>query len=124
MFDAVNIEYAFAFLLERTIGGRGGPHDADIFRHGDAKDLGKLLQKTAEHLRLRVDKIKFAPEALEKGGAKIRIDVAIDQLENLGVELMSQNSKEPNDYHWSIIAEFVFVIGGLLDHLENKSGPR
>lgn len=44
MFDAVNIEYAFAYFLEKDIGKRGGIHDADVFRGGEYKDLGELLE--------------------------------------------------------------------------------
>jgi hypothetical protein len=123
VFDAVNIEYAFAYFLEKRIGGRGGMHDADVFRGGEYKELGELLEVFARHFTTRVARIQFAPEESEGGGAKARLDVAIESLATIGAELKKRQGQEPEDFHWDIIGDLVSGLAALLDHVEGKGAP-
>ncbi len=38
-------------------------------------------------------------------------------------ELKQRPQREPEDYHWEIIASLVWCITGLLDHMEGKVAP-
>jgi hypothetical protein len=124
VFDAVSIEYAFAYLLEKPIGGRGGGHDADVFRAGRYTALGELLEAFARHFATRVDRIPFAPVELQNGGAKARLDVAVKSLADAGAELKKRKGREPEDFHWEIIGDLVAGLAALLDHIEGKGAPR
>jgi hypothetical protein len=44
MFDAVHVEYAFTRLFGDRPGERREIYDADLFRSGDPKGLGRLIQ--------------------------------------------------------------------------------
>ena len=87
VFDANQIEYAFAYFLEKPLGERGHIHDADVFRSGKYKDLGELLEAVAQHFRMRIAHLQFAPEEAQGGGAKARLGVTIDGLAKIGAEL-------------------------------------
>ncbi len=123
MFDAVNIEYAFAYFLEKDIGKRGGIHDADVFRGGEYKDLGELLEALAQHFKTRVARIQFAPEESQGGGAKARLSVGIDGLATVAAELKKRKGEEREDFHWEIIGYLVGGLAALLDHFEGKGAP-
>lgn len=120
MYDAVSIEHAFARLFEKPIGKRGEVFDADVFRLGDHARLGKLLQLTAQHLAVRIKRLKFAPVEGKAGGARARLDVAIERLREIGTTLEAQSKRSPDDIHWAIIGELVETVVALLDHVEGK----
>ncbi len=128
MYDAVQIEYAFAHLLQKPIGARGGLHDADVFRHGSVKELGKLLDATAEHLSRRISIIQFAPIECEAGGAKAQIQGSLLGLKGIAKEMMQEQdtdeNRESEDYHWLIVGDLVQTIASLLNHIEGKGAPR
>lgn len=117
-FDAISIEYAFAFFLGKEIGDRGGLHDADVFRNGEYKDYGQLLVKMAQHLEKRVARLSFAESAIQPGGAKARLDGAIKDLKEVGEILKKQKGGEQYDYHWIIVGSLVSVIDSLLKQLK------
>jgi hypothetical protein len=57
MFDAVRIEYAFTRLFGDEPGERREIYDADLFRGGDPKHLGRLIQLTSKWLLERLSKM-------------------------------------------------------------------
>jgi hypothetical protein len=120
MFDAVKIEYAFAYLMKKQVGSRGGPHDAHVFRAGERRDLGDLLNAASAYLQTRIERIKFARREDENGGAKARLEVAARSLERQGEELQNMAGEEPDEYHWEIIGSFVHTVAALLDPVEGK----
>jgi len=128
MYDAVSIEYAFAHLLEKPIGARGGVHDADVFRYGSVKGLGQLLDATADHLSKRISRIQFAPIESQAGGAKAQLEASIRGLKAIAKEMMQKQdadkNRESEDYHWLIIGDLVQTIASLLNHVEGKGAPR
>jgi len=122
MYDAVGIEYAFDFLLEKPVGGRGGPNDADVFRNGTIKTLGELMEITANHLLERANRFKFDPIESEPGGAKVKIEISVEKLLEVAQEMKAraETDVEPEDYHWIIIGSLIETIAGLLYHFEGK----
>lgn len=122
-FDAVRIEYAFAFFFEKGIGKRGGLHDADVFRAGEYKELGKLLEVFAQHFAKRVERVQFAPEESQNGGAKARLSIAIESLAEMGATLKKHKGREPEDFHWAIIGDLIGSLAALLDHIEGEETP-
>lgn len=114
-FDAVEIEYAFARILGRQIGLRGGPNDADVFRHGDIKSLGKLLKKTADAIENRVKNLSFTSQDSEPGKCKTIIDISIKSLRNIADVMVKEDDREPDQYHWIIIGRLLNIINGLLE---------
>jgi hypothetical protein len=123
MFDAVSIEYAFAYLLQEHLGERGTPNDADVFRSGDPASLAKVIEASADALEKRIGSIKFDPIESESGGSKARLGVAIRGLKSIAKDMRSTSTDEPNDYHWIIIGEYVGALAALLDHIEGKGHP-
>jgi hypothetical protein len=123
MYDAASIETSFAFLLERTIGERGSPHDAGIFLGGDLKNLGELLEISADCIAERLGRLQFSPEEQQSGGAKAQLDVSVNRLRSIGKQMKAQEGREPEDFHWLIIGPLVQVIASLLNHLEGKGAP-
>lgn len=113
-YDAVGIEHAFAIFMQQA-GKRGLPHDADVFRSGDIRSLGKVIEHFAEHLHKRARHIQWPSTA--NGSSWARIESAIKSLHSLAADMKASRAKEPQDYHWLIIGELVLVITALLDEL-------
>ena len=120
MFNAVLVEYAFTRLFGDCPGERREIYDADLFRCGDPKGLGRLIQLTSKWLGERLDAIAFAPEESLTAGARTRLDVAIERLERHGDEMRQSMPTNPEDIHWYVIADLLDCITALLDHLEGK----
>lgn len=120
MYNAVSIEHIFAVLFGDPIGLRRDIYDADIFRDGDPKALGRLIELSAKWLEERLDNISFAPEESLNAGAKTRLVVAIKGLKEHGATLRESTKEYPNDPHWSIIGELMLCIISLMDHIEGK----
>ena len=123
MYDAVSIEYAFAYLLEEPLGKRGACNDADVFRSGDPSGLAKVIDASADALQERIAKIKFDPIESDGGGSKARLEVAAKRLKSLAKDMRSMSVDEPNDYHWLLVGEYVGALAALLDHFEGKGHP-
>lgn len=117
-FEAVGIEYAFATFLGEEIGKRGLLHDADMFRVGEVKSLGKLLEKFSKRFRDRVAKISFNQSNPSQRDSKIRLNSAINALERMANEMKKSKDKEPEDYHWLIIRDLVNSLTDLLNYIE------
>lgn len=115
-YNAVGIEYSFAFLLGLKIGVRGRINDADVFRIGSVKKLGKLIEATASSLQERCNKIKFSAEEVRDGDNKPKTFVAIKGLKDIAKEMKNSRDKEPDDYHWLIIGELIQIIDSILRH--------
>lgn len=94
-----------------------------MFRGGDPKDLGEILQSFAQRLARRTEFIEFVPDETRNGGAKPRLEVAIESLVRQGEELKQRPQREAEDYHWEIIASLVWCITALLDLMEGKVAP-
>jgi hypothetical protein len=117
MQDAVGIEHSFKMLMGLGI----GEIDADIFREGDSKELGLLLQKTADVLVKRMGYLKFEPWELDSGKTKIRLASAISKLREIGKEMENTEIYEPDDYHWNIVGMLIQIISSLFDHIEGDT---
>ena len=74
--DAIDIENAFKMLVGYEHDTLDGVVDADVFRHGDPKQIGLLLQKTAEVLTERMNKIEFKPWEHDAGKPRVRLGMA------------------------------------------------
>src|SRR5438445_7199474 len=122
MFEAVFIEGAFCRFFAAW--PRSGLLDADVFRGGDPKDLGEILQSFATRLASRTEFIEFVPDETRNGGAKPLLEGAIASLAQQGKELKQRLQREPEDHHWEIIASLVLCITALLDHMEGKVAPQ
>lgn len=120
MFDAVTIEYAFAFLVGDELGQRGTNHDADTFRAGNPKSLAEAMREAATSLETRIQALTFTPVEQANGGAKARLDVAIAKLRSIADSMETRIQREPEDYHWEIIGCFVFSTAALLESLEQR----
>jgi hypothetical protein len=120
MFHAVIAEYAFAWLIGDRVVERRELYDADLFRSGDPKGLGRLIQLTSRWLLERLDAIPFAPEESLNAGAKTRLLVAIQRLEWHGEEMRKSMPTNREDIRWSVIGDLLNCITALLDHLEGK----
>jgi hypothetical protein len=121
-FDAVAIEYAFAQLMGLGTGARGLANDADVFRHGDPKDLGALLQQASAALAQRIGSLRFDDAEKENGGAFSRLEVAAAQLQRLGKDLEKRSKAESEDPHWEVIGALVATVAALLEHCERREG--
>lgn len=119
-YDAVGqIEYAFGALFANKAGDRRTSHDADVFRNGDPESLKGLVGDLANALEYRMTSfLAFSPEDNESGGTQARITAAINNLRRLPEKITKD---EPEDYHWLLIGNLVWVIASLLDHFE-KAG--
>lgn len=112
-YNAVGIEHSFAEFMNLRGGPRGGPHDADVFRCGDVKSLGVLIESFADHFQKRVSNIQ---QPSHPGNTlKLRIQSPIDSLRSLAVKMKQSSEREPDDYHWLIVSDLVRLIGVLLD---------
>jgi hypothetical protein len=113
-FDAVGIEHSFAIFMQEKIGERGHAHDAEVFRAGEVRQLGQVIERLANHLQLRVDRVLLGDAAKEKPGA--RLSGAIEGLRTIARDMKNSESKEPEDYHWLVVGELVLAIAAILDH--------
>ncbi len=114
-YNAVGTEHAFAVFMQQRVGQRGLPHDADVFRSGDVRALGKVIEEFADHFMQRATGIQWATTANGTPGA--RVQSAIQSLRSLATDMKASQAKEPQDYHWLIVGELVLAIAALLDQL-------
>jgi hypothetical protein len=75
------------------VGERGHSFDADAFRNGNTSKLSKVVEETVAKLSHRVKLIKFSENEGKPGGAKARIEAAINQLGHVSEQI-------PLDYHF------------------------
>jgi hypothetical protein len=118
-FPAEIIEHSFAVFLGHRVGERGHSFDADAFRNGNTNQLSAVIAETVGKLSERVNAIKFSEKEAQAGGAQARIEAAVAQLKDVSEEMKKSTQREPEDYHWIIVSELLYVIGSLLDHYEN-----
>jgi hypothetical protein len=116
-FDAVSVEYAFARLAGASIGGRGTPHDADVFRGGNPASLAGALDEAISAIGKRIATVTWTAADQQPGGAKARLDVALSRLQKISKSMSTSKSIEPNDYHWEIIGSLISTIDVLLEKL-------
>lgn len=114
-YNAVGTEHAFAAFMQQRIGARGLPHDADVFRSGDICALGEVIEHFADHFQQRAAGIQWASTADGTPGA--RVQAAIQSLRSLATRMKASRAKEPEDYHWLIVADLVLVTAALLEHI-------
>jgi len=112
-YDAAGIEHSFAIFLEQHIGKRGLPHDADVFRLGDTRALGKAIEQLANHLQTRMARISWPSTA--NGSSSARVQSVVQTLRSLSVDMQASAAKEPQDYHWLIIGNLVLALAAVLD---------
>ena len=113
-FDAVSMEYAFARLVGNEIGARGTEHDADVFRSGKPEYLADALTVAIDAIEDRMSIVKLTPSDSEAGQIGAQLQVAISRLRETASSMKDSEVKEPNDYHWGIIANLLTVINTLL----------
>ena len=115
-YNAIGIETAFGIFMQQRNRQRGLPHDADVFRAGDVRALGEIIERFADHFQQRAAGIPWPSTADGTLGA--RVQSSIDSLRSLATEMKASSAKEPQDYHWLIVGDLVLVIAALLDQLE------
>ncbi|MEP7731467.1 hypothetical protein [Marinomonas primoryensis] len=114
IYDAVGIENAFARIVGNEIGERGTEHDADFFRNGDPKKISKALKIAISAIEERLAKIELTSSDHEAGGIGAQLDVAVGRLNKIAINMAGSTKKEPNDYHWVIVASLLTIINTLL----------
>ena len=119
-YNATGTENDFAIFFGAPDGKRGRAWDADNFRGGDYKKLGRLIIETADRLKVRADALVFEPDDAEGGGMSARLYTAIKTLIGIGRDLADDSGKEPDDYHWLIVSELISVITVLFDYIEAR----
>src|SRR5438552_13934200 len=97
MFDAINSERAFSNFF--GVGDRD-LLDAAVFRGGDPKNLGEIVESFARRLAKRIEFLEFVPDEAREGGAKPRLEGAIRALVAEGKKLKQRVQPEPEDEHW------------------------
>ena len=105
MYDAYCIEKAIENLCQHTDGKRGKFYDADVFRCGGTSDLQKFLEKLSQTIKDRVFPL------LQTDDEKRWLDSAIGRISEAKSWI---KNKEPNDYHWLVVAGLASVIAFLL----------
>jgi len=120
MFNAVGIEAAFGNFFGLT---RCDLIDADMFRRGNPKHLGELLEAFSMGLARRIEFLEFVPDEALPGGPQARLEANIEAFASMAKRLKRRRQEEPEDYHWEIIGSLVVCIAALLDHLEGKPAP-
>jgi hypothetical protein len=107
-YPAVEIENTFAKFLGDRIGDRGLSHDADVFRGGHVKTIGKALNRLASQLERRVNNL---PGGLPSASS------IVNSLRGVASEMEAQPEtvKERYDYHWMIVADLVQALDALLE---------
>lgn len=118
MGDAVSIEWALDRLLGRSVGSRGGPNDADVFRLGDPKSLAIVLEQAAEAIVARASAIGLLDGPLENGSLGARIESAADSLRREATELKKKSKEEGETYQWRVIGDLISIVAALLESHE------
>jgi hypothetical protein len=118
MGNAVSIEYAFASLLEVSLGSRGGVNDADVFRVGSPEALADVLERAAAALDARTKKAGLQADSAENGSPGARIQVAIEALRREATELRRLTRDEGETYQWRVIGALVSITAALLEQYE------
>jgi len=121
IFDAANIEYAFARIVGSEIGERGTEHDADYFRSGKPEYLSEALTCAIDAIEYRMNNVDFLPTDNEPGEIGAQLKVAMSRLRKISSCMQESTQEEPNDYHWSIVASLLTVINTLLVVAERKA---
>ena len=116
--DAIDIENAFKMLVGYDHLTLDGVLDADVFRQGNPKKIGLLLQKTADVFQERMNNIEFEPWEHEAGKPRVRLGMAINDIRVIGKAMEEMDKDEPNDYHWYIAAMLIQIIASLFDHVD------
>lgn len=119
--DAIGIETAFKMLIGYDHDTLDGVLHADVFREGDPKQIGLLLQKTADLLKERLCNIEFKQWELEEGKTNVRLIMAINDLNLIGKAMVKLDKNEPDDYHWYIVAMLIQIIASFFDHIEGAT---
>jgi len=116
MYDAISIEYSFTHANKGKIGHRGEPWDADTWRHGSHKIIGKALIATAKSFEARRKQIPWNPAEQEPGHIGVRLHIAIEGLRKTGEEMAAKKDdvREREDYHWIIVGQLVSMVDCLL----------
>src|SRR5437867_1389086 len=96
-YNAVGVESAFDIFMQQRAGPRGSPHDADVFRSGNLKAIGEVIELIAEHFERRSTRIQFATSG--DGTPEARIHSEIQSLRLIALDMKASRAKEPEDYH-------------------------
>ena len=95
----------------------------DDFRTVDPSSMGILLKNVSTEISRRTSKIEFEEWESQSGEPKIRLDVALKNLSDIGDAMGNLEEFELNDYHWNIVGVLLQVIASILDHLEGNKSP-
>lgn len=128
LYDVMKIMNTFNKFLEKDT-NHISPCSTDpyVFRGGDAKELGELLEATATALKKKMNNIPFVPydqKLLEKSVEtefKKRFDHSIESLYFTANAMKESGEEEPEDYHWLIIADLIDIIDVLLKKIASNS---
>lgn len=115
-----HIQTHFAAFFGTSIADRTTNHDSSVFESGSYKSLGRVLEDFCQHLEERLAAHNFHPDEMRDGGAGVRIRSAIKSLRSMAAGMKKSKDSEPEDWHWVIIGDLVFIIASILDHIEGK----
>ena len=85
---------------------------------GNLSEIGKSFQKISEFLLNRIYDLEFKSEEKGNPGRNIRLEVALESINEIGKELEQMEDEEQCSYHWSIIGILLIIIMSLFNHIE------
>lgn len=95
-----------------------GVTDPEIIKEGDLKEIGTSLTRISEFLYNRLDDLELPPPEEKIDKIKSRLEEAVKAIHQMGIEIESMKSKEPEDYHWYVVGTLAMVLVGLFDYIE------
>lgn len=118
-------EYAFCMLLGDFQGNLEGLVDAKIFEAGNPKQVGKLLEKSADHLDERFRNLPLAEWAIREGKIQPRMHMANQQLRDSARAMQILAECKPLGYHMPIVGSLVQMLACMLDQFPGgRSRPK
>ena len=85
---------------------------------GNLNEIGKSFQKISNFLINRITDLEFNSKEKEDHGTKIRLEKALQSINEIGKELEQMTDEEQCSYQWSIIGILLMVIMNLFNHIE------
>ena len=74
------------------------------------------MEEVAKRLESRVAKIKFTKQEIKNGGTKARLNVCIKDISNIAAVMKTSNTREAEDYHWTLVADLMNALDSILTH--------
>ncbi len=85
---------------------------------GNLNEIGKSFQKIATYLINRTQYLEFMPTEDEDHGTKVRLEQALNSINEIGKELEQMSDEEQCSYHWYIVGILFMIIMSLFNHID------